>query len=176
MPFGLVKPVAALNGLPCSGHGLCLPPVVHSTQSCGSPPIPRTIKIKEYSCWWPPLSLIPIFPITPDRATVLVHGFPIMLSGDTFIPHPSTCTNIVIYMCPCGNAVCPVPTPIPCSVLTLEDKGVGHARTAYPTTIFTFALKRLVIRILDPLGVGFPGWSYPCSSVVAYGSMTVWAG
>tara|TARA_A100001234_G_scaffold212702_1_gene214522 strand:+ start:18675 stop:18974 length:300 start_codon:yes stop_codon:yes gene_type:complete len=99
-----------------------------------------------------------------------------MLAGDKFIRHPSACTNIVIHMCPCGKSLCPKPTPYPCSVLTTEDKGIGHDRTVYPTTLTVFALKRLVARQLDPLGVGFPGFSYPCSSVVAYGSMNVWAG
>ena len=176
MGFGFLKPVAAINGLPDSGHGLCIPPTVHSTESCGAIPRTRSIRIKEYTCWWPPLSLLPLTPLAPNRATVLVNGFPIMLAGDKFIVHPSACTNIVIHMCPCGKSLCPKPTPYPCSVLTTEDRGVGHDRTLYPTTLTVFALKRLIARQLDPLGVGFPGFSYPCSSVVAYGSMNVWAG
>lgn len=46
MAYGFKKPVASLNGLPCSGHGLCLPPVQHSVQPCKSPPRPKSIRIK----------------------------------------------------------------------------------------------------------------------------------
>ena len=54
MAFGFLKPVTSLNGLPDSGHGLCLPSTVHSVQACGSPPIPYSIVIKNKTCWWPP--------------------------------------------------------------------------------------------------------------------------
>ena len=174
MAFGYLLPVSSLNGLPCSGHGLCIPSTVHSVQSCGSTPIPYSIVIKEYTCWWPPQALIPIFPVTPYRATVQVNRIPIMLHGDTFQPHIAVCTNIIVYMCPCGKSTCPTPTPIPCSTLTIEDGGgVGHTRILMATTLTVFALKLPIARILDPLGVGFPGWSYPCSSVVAWGHATV---
>ena len=107
---------------------------------------------------------------------MLVHFLPIMILGDTFTPHISVCTNIIIYWCPCGKATCPIPTPIPCSNLTIEDfGGVGHPRVLFTTTLTVFALKLPIGRILDPLGVGFPGWSYPCSSVIAWGSATVLA-
>ncbi len=176
MAYGFLKPVAAHNGLPCSGHGLCLPSTVHSNQSCGTPPIPYTIKVKEFTCWWPPLATVPLTPLTPIRATVLVHFLPIYLLGDTFIPHPSPCTNIIVYWCPCGKSTCPVPTPIVCSLLTIEDAGgIGHPRTLFTTTLTVFALKLPIGRLLDPLGVGFTGWSYPCSSCVAWGSATVLA-
>ena len=174
MAFGYLLPVSSLNGLPCSGLGLCLPSTIHSVQACGTPPIPYSIVIKEFTCWWPPQPLIPIFPVTPYRATVQVNRIPIMLLGDTFTPHIAVCTNIVVYMCPCGKAMCPTPTPIPCSTLTIEDGGgVGHTRIVMATTLTVFALKLPIARILDPLGVGFPGWSYPCSSVVAWGHATV---
>jgi hypothetical protein len=42
--------------------------------------------------------MIPIFPVTPLRATVLVNRIPIMLLGDTFTPHIAACTNIIVYM------------------------------------------------------------------------------
>lgn len=173
MAFGFLKPVASLNGLPCSGHGLCLPSTIHSVQACGTPPIPYSITIKNFTCWWPPLPLIPIFGVTIMRAMVQVNRIPIMCSGDTFIPHPSVCTNIVVHICPCGKGVCAIPTPIPCSALTIEDGGVGHPRVVVATSLTVFALKRPVARILDPLGVGLPGFSYPCSSVVAFGHPTV---
>ena len=174
---GLPKPVASLNGLPCSGHGLCIPGAVHEVTGCGTPPKPKGIVIKNKTCWWPPLPLIPIFPITPDRLTVLVNGIPIMLHGDTFTPHPSSCTNIVVHMCPCGNSVCPRPTPYPCSVLTIEDAGgVGHPRILNATTLTVLGLKRFIARVADPLGVGLPGKSYVCSSVVTYGSPNVISG
>jgi hypothetical protein len=176
MAYGLLKPVASLNGLPCSGHGLCLPSAIHSIQSCGTPPVPYTILIKNFTCWWPPFPLIPIFPVTPERATVLVNFIPVMLMGDAFQFHISTCTNLILYLCPCGKGICVIPTPIPCSVLTAEDNGgVGHLRVVISTTFTVFALKRPIARILDPLGVGFPGFSYPCSSVVAWGHPTVLA-
>jgi hypothetical protein len=176
MAYGFLKPVAAHNALPCSGHGLCLPPTVHSVQGCSSPPIPYTIKVKDLTCWWPPYPLVPLTALNPLRALVLVHFLPIYLLGDTFTPHWSACTNIVIYMCPCGPNICPFPTPIPCSILTIEDAGgVGHPRVLFTTTLTVFALKLPVGRMLDPLGLGFPGWSYPCSSVVAWGSATVWS-
>jgi len=176
MAFGFLRPVSSLNGLPCSGHGLCLPSTIHSVQSCGSAPIPYSITIKNFTCWWPPQPLIPIFPVTPMRATVLVNGIPISVMGDTFTPHIAVCTNIIIYICPCGKSMCPIPTPIPCSILTIEDAGgVGHMRTLMATTLTVFAFKRPIARILDPLGVGFPGFSYPCSSVVAWGHATVLA-
>ena len=98
MAFGFLKPVASLNGLPCSGHGLCLPSTIHSVQSCGSPPIPYSIVIKEFTCWWPPTPMIPIFPVTPLRATVLVNRIPIMLLGDTFTPHIAACTLSLIHI------------------------------------------------------------------------------
>ncbi len=176
MAFGFLRPVAALNGLPCSGHGLCLPSTIHSTQKCKSPPVPYSIYIKNFTCWWPPTSLIPLQAVNVNRATVLVHKIPIMIHGDAFTPHISTCTNIVVYICPCGNSMCPVPTPIKCSILTKEDNGgVGHKRVVQATSLTVYAFKVPVARILDPLGVGFPGFSYPCSSVVAYGSATVLA-
>ena len=71
MAFGYLLPVSSLNGLPCSGHGLCIPTTVHSVQACGTPPIPYSIVIKEYTCWWPPQPLIPIFPVTPVSYTHL---------------------------------------------------------------------------------------------------------
>tara|TARA_B100001250_G_scaffold129302_1_gene110128 strand:+ start:6142 stop:6507 length:366 start_codon:yes stop_codon:yes gene_type:complete len=118
--------------------------------------------------------MIPIFPVTPLRATVLVNRIPIMLLGDTFTPHIAACTNIIVYMCPCGKAMCPTPTPIPCSTLTIEDSGgIGHIRIVMATTLTVYALKLPIARILDPLGVGMPGFSYPCSSVVAWGHATV---
>jgi len=176
MAYGFLKPVAAHNALPCSGHGLCLPPTIHSVQWCGTPPIPYTIKVKDFTCWWPPYPLVPLTALNPLRAMVLVHFLPIYLLGDTFIPHFSTCTNIVIYLCPCGNSICPKPTPFACSILTIEDAGgIGHPRVLFTTTLTVFALKLPVGRMLDPLGIGFPGWSYPCSSVVAWGSATVWS-
>jgi hypothetical protein len=52
---------------------------------------------------------------------------------------------------------------------------VGHPRVVMATTLTVFALKLPVARILDPLGIGFPGFSYPCSSVVAFGHPTVLA-
>lgn len=122
------------------------------------------------------MPLIPLTAINPFRATVLVNMIPIMLMGDTFINHPSVCTNIVIYLCPCGKGICAIPTPIACSPLTVEDMGViGHPRVVMATTLTVFALKLPVARILDPLGIGFPGFSYPCSSVVAFGHPTVLA-
>lgn len=176
MAYGFLKPVAAHNALPCSGHGLCLPPTIHSVQWCGTPPIPYTIKVKDFTCWWPPYPLVPLTALNPLRAMVLVHFLPIYLLGDTFTPHFSTCTNIVIYLCPCGTSICPKPTPFACSILTVEDAGgVGHPRVLFTTTLTVFALKLPVGRMLDPLGIGFPGWSYPCSSVVAWGSATVWS-
>ena len=87
MAFGYLLPVSSLNGLPCSGHGLCLPSTVHSVQACGTPPIPYSIVIKEFTCWWPPQPLIPIFPVTPYRATVQVNRIPIMLHGDTSVSY-----------------------------------------------------------------------------------------
>jgi len=171
---GWISPVAFHAGLPCSGHGICLPPVVHSVQPCGSPPIPRSIIEKNFTCWWPPFPLIPISPITIANALVMVHKLPIMLDFDAFITHPSACTNLIIYMCPCGPSICPIPTPIPCSILTAEDMfGVGHIRFVFAMTFTVFALKRRVARVLDPLGFGTPFRSYPCSSVVAFGAPLV---
>lgn len=173
MAYGFLKPVASLNGLPCSGHGLCLPSTIHSVQACGTPPIPYTIYIKNFTCWWPPLPLIPLV-FTPERATLLVNLIPVALMGDTFVWHISVCTNTVIYLCPCGKAICAIFVPIPCSILTVEDSaGVGHIRVLMATSITVFGLKRPIGRILDPLGVGFPGFSYPCSSVIAFGHPTV---
>ena len=60
--------------------------------------------------------------------------------------------------------------------MTIEDAGgIGHPRTLFTTTLTVFALKLPIGRILDPLGLGFPGLSYPCSSVIAWGSATVLA-
>lgn len=171
---GITLPVAFHANLPCSGHGVCIPMAVHSTQPCGSPPIPQSIVIKNFTCWWPPFPLTPISPVVVTNALVQVHRLPIMLGFDAFTPHPSVCTNIIIYMCPCGPSICPIPTPIPCSVLTAEDMGgVGHPRFVVPTTFTVWALKRPVARVLDPLGFGQRFMSYPCRSVVAFGAPLV---
>jgi len=173
MAFGFLKPVSSLNGLPCSGHGLCLPSTIHSVQACGTPAIPYPILIKNFTCWWPPLPMVPTFPVTPERATVLVNRVPVSVMGDTFSLHPSTCTNIVVHICPCGKSMCAIPSPVPCSALTIEDGGVGHVRVVVATSLTVFAFKRPIARMLDPLGVGFPGFSLPCSSTVAFGHPTV---
>lgn len=171
---GITLPVAFHAGLPCSGHGVCIPMTKHSVQPCSSPPIPKSIKVKNLTCWWPPYPLIPISPVTVTNALVQVHRLPIMLSLDSFIPHPSVCTNIVVYLCPCGKKICKVPVPFPCSVLTIEDMGgVGHARFVVSTTLTVWALRRPVARVLDPLGIGPRFRSYPCSSVVAFGAPLV---
>ena len=101
MAFGFLKPVTSLNGLPCTGHGLCLPSTVHSVQACGSPPIPYTIVIKNKTCWWPPTPLIPTFPITPDRAMVQVNRIPVMVFGDIFTPHILSLIHISEPTRPC---------------------------------------------------------------------------
>ena len=174
MPAGILLPVAPITGLPCSGHGICIPSTVHSVQSCGSPPIPYTIKIKEWTCGRPPTPLVPLGPLSPMKAMVLTNGLPTMTFGDRFIPHISPCTNIIIYMCPCGKSLCPVPTPIPCSILTTEDMGgVGHMRILFATSLTVYVTKLPIGRVLDPLGVGTLAYSYPCNSVVAYGSPNV---
>ena len=170
-------PVASHNGLPCSGHGIPISSTIHNQQPCGSPPIPFTIEIKDKTCWWPPTPLIPLTGLTPERSTVLVNKLPIMLEMDVFTPHISPTTNIINYLCPCGKAMCIIPTPIICGLLTIEDKGgVGHERVLNATTFTVFALKRRVARMLAPLGVGVPKASWPCKSVVAYGSPTVLCG
>jgi len=62
-------------------------------------------------------------------------------------------------------------------MLTVEDMGgVGHFRMCEATTFTVYALKRPIGRMLDPLGIGKPFVSWPCKSVVAYGSPTVLAG
>lgn len=173
---GLLKPVASLNGLPCSGHGIPIPSTIHTEQPCKTPPKTLGIVVKNLTCFWPPTPLVPLTAVNPSRATVLVNGIPIMISGDTFTPHISATTNIINYICPCGNATCIIPTPFACSILTTEDKaGTGHSRTAVATSTKTLAFKVPIVRMLDPLGVGASGKSYPCSSVVAYGSPTVLA-
>ena len=60
-------------------------------------------------------------------------------------------------------------------LVRLWNGGVGHERVVQATSLTVYAFKVPVARILDPLGVGFPGFSYKCSSVVAYGSATVLA-
>ena len=134
-------PVASHNGLPCSGHGIPIPATIHNQQPCGSSPIPFTIEIKNKTCWWPPTPLIPLTGLTPERATVLVNKIPIMLEMDVFTPHRSITTNIINYLCPCGKAMCIIPTPFGGSILTIEDKfGVGHERVLNATTFTVFTL------------------------------------
>ena len=117
---------------------------------------------------------MPFGPLSPLKAMVLTNGLPTMTFGDRFIPHISPCTNIIIYMCPCGKSLCPVPTPIPCSILTTEDMGgVGHMRILFATSLTVYVTKLPIGRVLDPLGVGTLAYSYPCNSVVAYGSPNV---
>ena len=176
MALGINKPVASINGLPCSGHGIPIPATIHMWQSCGTPPIPLSIIVKDKTCMWPPMPLIPLTAINPLRATVLVNFLPIMIFGDMFTPHTSFGTNIINFSCPCGKAMCIIPTPTTCSMLSVEDMGgVGHARLAEATTLSVYAFKVPVARMLDPLGIGAPGASYPCSSVIAYGSPNVLA-
>lgn len=177
MALGILKPLASLNGLPCSGHGLPVPATIHNSQPCGTPPIPFGIVLKDLTCWWAPQPLIPLEAVNPLRATVLVNGLPVMLFGDVFTPHTSTTANIINYACPCGKGMCIIPTPTTCGMLTVEDMGgVGHFRMCEATTFTVYALKRPVGRMLDPLGIGKPFVSWPCKSVVAYGSPTVLAG
>ena len=173
MAYGFLLPVAPITGLPCSGHGICIPSTVHCVMGCAGPPPMYPIKIKQWTCWWPPLPLIPFGPLHPLKATVLTNFLPTMTFGDRFINHPSPCTNIVIHMCPCGKAVCPIPTPYPCSLLTIEEGGIGHTRILIAQSKTVFCYKLPIGRIFDPLGIGFPGFSWPCSSVVAYGSPNV---
>ena len=176
MALGLLRPVAHHNGLPCSGHGVPIPSTIHSTQTCGTPPIQLPIVVKEKTCMWPPMPLTPLTALNPQRATVLVNGLPIMIFGDQFIPHLSPTTNIINYLCPCGKATCIVPTPTVCSLITTEDMmGKGHWRLLYATTKQVLAFKIPIGRIMDPLGYGKPGKSWPCSSVVAFGSPNVLA-
>ena len=87
MAYGLLLPVAPITGLPCSGHGICIPGTVHSVQACGTPPVPYSIKIKEWTCWWPPQPLIPYTALNPLKALVLTNGLPTMTLGDVFVQH-----------------------------------------------------------------------------------------
>lgn len=176
MALGLLRPVAHHNGLPCSGHGVPIPATIHSNQACSTPPIELPVIVKEKTCMWPPNPLTPLTALNPMRATVLVNGLPIMIFGDVFTPHRSITTNIVNFSCPCGKAMCIIPTPFNCSVLTTEDmKGLGHTRVLESTTKQVLAFKIPIGRIMDPLGIGKPGKSWPCSSVVAFGSPNVLA-
>jgi|TARA_B100000405_G_scaffold302665_2_gene266598 hypothetical protein len=177
MALGVLKPVANHNGLPDTGHGIPIPSTIHSTQPCNSPPIELPIIVKDKTCLWPPTPLIPLTALNPMRATVLVNGLPIMINSDTFTTHRSITTNIINYVCPCGKAMCIIPTPINCSLLTIEDmKGVGHGRTLWATTFTVFAFKIPIGRLTDPLGFGVTGKSWPCSSAIAFGSPNVLAG
>ena len=163
MAFGYLLPVSSLNGLPCSGHGLCLPSTIHSVQSCGSTPIPYSIVIKEYTCWWPPQPLIPIFPVTPYRATVQVNRIPIMIHGDTFTPHIAVCTNIIVYMCPCGKSMCP--TPPPSSIVrVLQGIGVGVGHTALPQGhMYTTILVHTAICGMNVSPINMMGIRFTCT-------------
>ena len=173
-----VLPVANHNGLPDSGHGFPIPSTIHSTQACNSPPILLSIKVKNKTCLWPPTPLVPLSALNPARALVQVNRLPIMIIGDTFTPHMSPTTNIINYLCPCGKAMCIIPTPIVCSLLTVEDcGGVGHPRILFATTKTVLAFKLPIGRVTDRLGAPSGGYSgYPCSSRVTYGSPTVLAG
>jgi len=177
MALAWTRPVAHHNGLPCTGHGIPIPSTIHSTQSCGTPPIKLPIMVKEKTCMWPPTPLIPLTALNPMRATVLVNGLPIMITGDVFTPHISPTTNIINYLCPCGKATCIIPTPIVCSLLTIEDQmGIGHTRVLAATTGFTLAFKIPIGRLGDPLGVGTTFESWPCNSNIAFGSPNVLSG
>ena len=100
-----------------------------------------------------------------------------MIMGDTFTPHMSPTTNIITYLCPCGKATCIIPTPIVCSLLTVEDQGgIGHPRILFATTKTVLAFKLPIGRVTDKLGAPAGYGGYPCSSRVTYGSPTVMAG
>ena len=134
MALGILKPVASLNSLPCSGHGL-----LQSNQPCGS----LTIVVGPY-CWWAPQPLIPLEAVNPLRATVLVNGLPIMLFGDTFTPHTSTTANIINYLCPIGKAMVLSQHPY-LRYLTVEDMVVLVTSICVRQQLTVYALKRPLV-------------------------------
>ena len=94
-------PVAPITGLPCSGHGICIPGTVHSVQACGTPPVPYSIKIKEWT-WVATSTIDPYTALNPLKALVLTNGLPTMTLGDVLfntshlVPiSSSTCAHVV---------------------------------------------------------------------------------
>lgn len=159
-------PAALVTSL-CTGHGVCMPAAVHSTEKCGTTcidAIKKPVSAKNGTCFWPPLVCSPIATVP---STVLINGIIPLLMGDQLIVHPSPCVNIIMVG-PCGQTP-PVPVPCGCSILTLEDKGVGHPRTVKALTQTVKVMGRQLAKVGDPLGP-------PCLSKIGSGSPNVLVG
>lgn len=168
-------PAAIFKGV-CSGHGKCIPAVIHASVPCFSacPGVAATGQLKPvvvmnaYS-YWPPAPLVPL--ATPTCATIKINKIIPIVAGDALQLHKSPCSVTVIDMaCPKAKMA---PTKVSCntSVFCCSDDaaGLGHPRVAVATSKNVFFEKRLACRVGDPFAL-------PCLSKVATGAANVFIG
>lgn len=169
-------PAGPITGLPgaaaiytgtCSGHGICFPPNVHANTACGVPCIAvqkKNIAAMDGTNLWAPMAQLPSGPVSPN---VLINNIPPILDQDTLVPHPATCTQLVVQSS--GNCfnimVCGT------GELCAEDVAGGgsHVRKASATSTSVFINGKRACRVGDPLGP-------PCLSLISTGSVNVFIG
>ena len=168
-------PGAAVFKGVCSGHGKCVPGVIHATIQC----IPsggicavapkKTVMAMNAYTMWPPAPLLPL--AVGLCLTVKVEKLIPIVMGDQLQLHKTPCMNTV-NTSPCPKAQKSI-VPISCnaSVFTCADDagGVGHVRVAVATSKTVFFEKKNACRIGD-------GFALPCLSKIPTGAITVYIG
>ena len=164
-------PAAVFKGV-CSGHGVCIPAVVHGSvpcfTGCAAAPKKPVAAMNAYS-YWPPAPLAPL--ATPLCATIKISKIIPIVTGDTLQLHKSPCSVTVIDLaCPKAKTA---PTKVSCNTSVFccaEDAaGAGHPRVAVATTKTVFFEKKMACRVGDPFAV-------PCLSKIATGAANVFIG
>lgn len=172
MPKG---PAAAIFKGVCSGHGKCLPGVVHATIQCipkgGTCEIApkKSVQTMDGYTNWPPAPLVA--KATPIAVTVKINKIAPIVDGDVLQEHKTPCMNTV-NTSPCPKEQ-PAIVPITCnaSVYTCAEDagGIGHQRAPKATSKTVFIEKKAACRVGDPM---YP----PCLSKITTGSANVFIG
>jgi len=159
----------------CSGHGKCVPGIIHATiqcipsgGSCATAP-KKTVAAMDAYTQWPPAPLVP--KTVGFCVTVKVEKLIPIVNGDILQEHKSPCMNKIITS-PCPKAQnSPVPIMCNATVFTCADDagGVGHQRIAVATSKTVFFEKKNACRIGD-------GFAIPCKSKIPTGAKTVLIG
>lgn len=164
-------PAAVFVGV-CSGHGKCVPAVVHASVPCfgGCPASPKKpVAAMDAYSFWPPAPLVP--KAAPLCATVKVNKNVPIVNGDILQEHKSPCSVTVIDLaCPKAKNA---PTKVSCntSVFCCSDDagGIGHQRVAVATSKTVFFEKKNACRVGDTFAI-------PCLSKITTGSANVLIG
>jgi len=153
----------------CSGHGICIPATIHAAVPCGTPCslVPKKpVAAMNATALWPPFPQTPLNVMQTIFNVVINNNIPIG-DQDLLTNHPSTCTQIVTYVCKDP----PKPKPCPVKDLAAEDAAAGgaHPRKATATTKSVLANGKRLCRVSDPLGP-------PCLSLISGGAVNVLIG